>query len=57
MVWVCREKTYKLCCKESDEMKRSRGKGRLRKMIKETIKNKFYINELNRNMVLDRTSL
>ena len=55
MVWACREKTYGFCSKES----RSDG-GKLEvgvdlEKLRETIRKDLEINELEKDMVFDRT--
>lgn len=52
MVWTCREKTGRLCCKKRRQT--TRGRERFRKTIRETIKKDLEINDLGRIMVMDR---
>ena len=58
MVWACREKTVDVVVRRVDQMEESqvkRGRGRTRKTIRETIRKDLEINELDLNLVYDRT--
>jgi len=58
VVWACREKTcrfYGMESKSIDGGEITWGRGRPRKIIKKTIKKDLEINELDKNMVYDRT--
>jgi len=58
MVWACREKTVDVVVRRVDQMEESqvkRGRGRPRKTIRETIRKDLEVNELDLNLVYDRT--
>ena len=58
MVWACREKTVDAVVRRVYQMEESqvkRGRGRPRKTIRETIINDLVVNELDPNLVYDRT--
>ena len=57
MVWACRE-TVDAIVRRVDQMEEShvkRGRGRPKKTIRETIRKDLEVNELDSNLVFDRT--
>jgi len=59
VVWTCRQKICKFYSNESrsdgESGQIARGRGRPRKIVRETIKKNLEINEFDRDMIYDRT--